>query len=261
MLNDYIVWNGISSEDFDGLYIKKTPALNRPRPKMTVQSIDGKNGQIVFPQGVYENYDQDYQLFFYASKKHGTIAEQADKIAEWLYEPQGYAELRDSFQPDIVRYAYLQYSVDIVNQLSFAGTAKITFSCRPERFLLSGLQETKYIESPATVYNPTKFASRPVIKVNLVDDVPLNASSRIRINGMDVSVSSYGTGLILKDFVIDCENMNVYSKDGDNYNLMTNFSELKYPELNPGMNLIRFGVDIGSSFTSNIVVTPRWWII
>lgn len=253
MLNDYIVWNGVSSEDFDGLYIKKTPALNRPRPKMLVQSIDGKNGQLVFPQGAYENYDQDYQLFFYANKRHGTIAEQADKIAEWLYEPQGYAELMDSFQPDYVRYAYLQYNVDIVNQLSFAGTAKITFSCRPERFLLSGQQGMKYTGSPATLYNPTKFASKPIIRVNLKENFSDYQYATVTIDGTIMMVdTSYAT----KDFIIDCENMSVYSKDGDNYNPYVSMPIVEFPEFIPGMNTIIF-----SESVDNIVITPRWWTI
>ena len=249
MLENYIIWNGISSEDFDHLMIKKVPSLDRPKRKMEVFSVPGRNGDIVLSQDAYEDYEVEYKLFLYADEKGSELAERCAEIAEWLYEPVGYTQFQDSYDPEYIRYAYISDEVEIKNKLAKYGTVEIPFTFRPERYLTVGQFETEYTLPPVTIGNPTKFPSKPLIHIYPNTSVVLT-NATLTINDCVISISS-----LTEDMYIDCESMNAY-KDDTNKNPLISLSTNDFPRLEAGQNTITW-----SSRIEKISIVPRWWTI
>ncbi len=248
MLESYLIWNGVSSEEFDNLMIKKVPSLSRPRRKRDVYSVAGRNGDVIIDQDAYEDIDQEYQLFIYADEKGTEVAERAAEIAEWLYNTDsGYIQLQDSYDAEYVRYAYISDQVEIENALAQFGTVVIPFRMRPERFLSGGLMESELSGSPVQVSNLTKFASRPLFYV----ESNTAGAATLTVNDVTISISS------LQDYLyIDCDEQNVYRQKTENKNSLVTLSGGEFPVLHSGENTISW-----SSRVSKVVLTPRWWTI
>lgn len=248
MLDNYIIWNGISSEEFDGLLIKKIPALDRPRRKRDVYSVPGRNGDVIFEQDAFEDYELEYQLFLYSEESGTENAERITEIAEWLLSPSGYTKFQDSYDPDYVRYAYIVDDISITNALQQYGTVKITFRFRPERFLEVGLFPVKYL-SAFEISNPTRFASKPLLVLEADENVTLKNAS-ITINGDTILISE------LEDTMyIDFETQDAYY-GSTNLNPFITLSGGTFPKLQPGPNEITW-----SNRVKSVTITPRWWTI
>lgn len=244
---NYFVFAGKRSADF-GLFVEASP--NQPKPKRKVKLIDipGRNGALRIDQGGYQNIAVTYQCAFLGGP------EKAAEVAEWLYgSGGGYAVLRDSYHAGVFRRGAFDGPLDIENILNRAGRCEITFECRPELWLDSGEHILKFYPTAsvrvfeADIYNPTLFASRPLIRVFG------SGAASININDRAFSISS-----IPADIYIDCDMRNAY-RDGIGYNDRI-ITPTGFPILNPGHNrLVVAGVT--TMTVTRLEITPRWWIL
>ena len=250
MLDHAITWNGISSDEFDGLMIKKVPSLDRPRRKRDIYSVPGRNGDIIVAQDAYEDVDVGYQLFLYTERVGEDLTELCVSIADWLYGTDGgYVEFTDSYEPNYVRYAYISDQVDIENHLSQFGTVTIPFRFRPERYLVTGqmwMDCTNKPQTDITFANPTKFAAKPLIYVKGTGTVTLE------VNGGTIVVRGNTKGIYL-----DCDKMDAYDDDGDNANSYVTLMDMwEFPSFQSGANTFRWG-----DTATEVKVMPRWWTV
>ena len=86
---NYFVFAGKRSADF-GLFVEASP--NQPKPKRKVKLIDipGRNGALRIDQGGYQNIAVTYQCAFLGGP------EKAAEVAEWLYGSGGTAIMQGS---------------------------------------------------------------------------------------------------------------------------------------------------------------------
>lgn len=91
-----------------------------------------------------------------------------------------------------------------------------------------------------TLVNPTRFASKPLIR--------LYGNGTATINGQTITVSNS-----VSYVDIDCDMMDCY-EGSTNRNADVVFSTYDFPELVPGDNTFIAGTGI-----TGFVVTPRWW--
>lgn len=249
MLESYIIWNGVSSEEFENLLIKKVPNLNRPKRKREVYQVPGRNGDVILTQDAYEDYDLEYQLFLYADEKGEELAQRCEEIADWLYTPVEYAPFVDSYDPEYTRYAYIPEEVEIKSKLAKVGTVKIPFRFRPERFLNSGLAPTAYEDSPVTLGNPTRHPAKPLIHLEADTSVVLT-NATLQINDDVITITE-----LADEMYIDCETMNAY-KGNTNLNPFVRLSGESFPVLKQGANTVSW-----SNRIKKVTITPRWWTI
>lgn len=96
-------------------------------------------------------------------------------------------------------------------------------------------------------YNPTPFASKPLIKVT--------GTGTLGIGEYILTI----TGTASQTLYIDCETMEIYTIEGTvptGASSLVSINKNDFPVLEPGTNYI----SVGSGITA-VTITPRWWRI
>ena len=60
-MRDYIILNGTSSQTIPGLLIQNLPPISKPRQRVEIEEIDGRDGDIVTYLG-YGAYDKEFKI-------------------------------------------------------------------------------------------------------------------------------------------------------------------------------------------------------
>ncbi|MEE0897339.1 MAG: hypothetical protein U0L88_06905 [Acutalibacteraceae bacterium] len=96
-------------------------------------------------------------------------------------------------------------------------------------------------------YNPTPFASKPLIKVT--------GRGTLGIGEYILTI----TGTASQTLYIDCETMEIYALEGTvptGASSLVSINKNDFPVLEPGTN----NISVGSGITA-VTITPRWWRI
>jgi len=136
-----ITWNGVSSDTI-GVIVEKIPNRYIPTRRFSPQQIAGKNGNFLMVDKSFPNVEQEYEV--YLSAESQGLPSVARACAEWLMGPTGYCRLTDSYDTTVYREAFLMGGFDLENILNKFGRCTITFSCKPQKYLLTG-------ETPVTI--------------------------------------------------------------------------------------------------------------
>lgn len=131
-----ITWNGVTSDSI-GVIVERMPNRYIPARRISPKSVPGRNGDILSIDRSFPNVEQEYEV--YLSAETPGLPTVARACAEWLMAPAGYAELKDSYDNSVFREAVLVNGFDIENVLNQFGRCTITFSCKPQKFLYTGL--------------------------------------------------------------------------------------------------------------------------
>lgn len=130
-------FNGHSSDEF-GIRIEKKPDLNRSARKFKSASVAGRNGNIYQMQDAWDEVVVSYSIYAGGRDKGDAIPAFTD-IMEWLNSADDYAVLTDSYDPEHYRMAVFVDAVDIESQWHTIGKATVRFRCRPQRYLMHGM--------------------------------------------------------------------------------------------------------------------------
>lgn len=238
---NYFEFNGHRSNEF-GIRIQKKNIYSAPKFDMSLQSIPGKNGDLIVSNKRYQNVGLSYTCYVVAK----TIEELSNKITlikNWLYrDVDSYHDLTDSYDTKFKRMAVFNNKLDISDEVSKIGIFTINFSCKPQRYDLSGIESTTY-NNLAGIVNPYSLTSKPYIKVNGSGEGRLIISNS---KGNKIWVISG-----IDDYIeIDSEEMNCFKETELMNNLVSGDG---FPELTEGYNSISYEGGITS-----IEIIPRW---
>ena len=205
------VWGGGRSSDY-GIVVSKAPVFDKPARKMTVFNVPGRNGSVLFQENAFEDVVRSYDVWIAedavedsGGQISGTLAERVSAFTAWLNSVSGYQELTDDFEPEFYRLAYYSGGNEVGDEMLAYGESTLTFTCRPERFLVSGKTAVS-VANGDTMTNPTRFASKPLIHIE---------GSGV----ITVSVGGATIGANVVDYInIDCERMNAYREPTENMN-------------------------------------------
>jgi len=159
-----IEWAGVRSDDLN-IVIEHYPKPMIPERQQTVQSVSGRNGDIIIPNKAFKNYNQPYSVFLDA-KYRGGIEAVFPRLVDWLMGNEGYQRLEDSYFPEVYRMAYYSGGVDFLNYFNEYGQGTLTFNCMPQKFYKSGERELS-VESGDTLVNPSSFVAQPLIRFKI----------------------------------------------------------------------------------------------
>lgn len=254
MLNSTITWGGRSSDEFN-LKIERFPDIIKSARKYEKVSVPGRNGDLYFFDGSFENYIQPYSV--YAGSRTDKAAYTSwNEIMEWLVpEPAaptiddyinltlyGYKRLIDSNEPDVIRLALFASGLSAENSWNRFGRATIEFDCRPERFTTDAFTPIPIANSGSYIMNPTDRPAKPCIKVYGTE------GGSVVINGYVLTLSSINAYTY-----IDCESQNAFKSLAENMNNTVVLTS-GFPVLTEGNNDITWTGGITS-----LEIVPRWW--
>lgn len=262
------IFDGIDSLEY-GIYITGEAVYNAPRRAMSLLQVPGKNGSLAIDQGYFENIEVSYPAGCFA-KSQEDFAKKIQAFRNAIAARYSYKKLVDEYNADEYRMALYKSGLE-VNVVSYhrAGEFKITFECKPQRFLIDGDAALPWISNyqalldensinlqdengndieggvteVTTIANTQQFASKPLIIAT--------GSGVINIGAQKIEISGIKEG---QNIYIDCESMEVYTLSGSipvSVSSSVSFNTADFPEIPPGVS--------GFSSTMPVQVIPRWW--
>lgn len=236
-MNNGFVFAGKSTRDLRML-VERYPAQKGAARKRTTVPVPGRNGDLHYDEGAFENYQQPYECGFRGDRP---TPEQAHAIKEWLLSSGTYQRLEDVYDPDYFRLATFAGPLDIENQLNKIGKCVVTFDCKPQSFLKSGEYPVS-LTVAGVLWNPTAFAAKPLITVYG------SSAGTVTIGNIAVEIKS------ITDWItLDCDLQHAYRGD---VSMNACIKAIPFPELLPGDNAISWTGGI-----SKIEIIPRWWTL
>lgn len=259
IFDNYIIWDGKNSLSYD-IIVRKNPSFPRAARKYTQVSVPGRNGDLFFYQNAWANYTQTYELRVGDGDENSTAFAMA-QVAQWLAVDElhipthtdfinltvnGYHQLIDSYEPNVIRLAALTEGYSADNLKGFYGNVAVNFNCRPERFTGNAFTEIVLTDFTSTLHNPTSMPSKPSILIKA------NESGSIIVNGYEIGFTVWdSTGNT--QVIIDSELQDCYFNSLINANNYITFTD-GFPILAPGDNVIEFGEEV-----TGLIIVPRWW--
>ena len=234
-----VFFNGRNAQDL-GIIVEELPSYYYAERAFNHKQVNGKNGDVILDTGRYENVKKVYKVACYDPSRN--FYESAVALSTFLHSAgSDYIRLEDSYEPSSYRMAIYEETNEIENLLGKAGRCEITFNCMPQRFLLSGDEEITIPSSGYSIYNPTAFDAKPMIRIQ--------GTGTVTINGRSVQVTENDN-----DMLVDCENQNAKDLSGADMNYFIYCDE--FPILKPGFNTVSYTETIDA-----VKITPRWWIL
>ena len=167
-MRNYFILNGVDSRDF-GVYISGQGTFDAPQKSYTFYNVPGRDGALLSSDNRLENATLTYEAFIYKD-----FNENVANFRTFLLSLNGYAKLTDSYHPDEFRYAvYTGPFEPKVQSKNDAGSFKITFSCKPQRYLLSGEAETVIGQGSSTMRGTMFSVAGSVIDSSVVNIYPM----------------------------------------------------------------------------------------
>ena len=226
-------YNSTASSAY-GIKVEYCPDYYVPQREQTRIHVPGRDGDLVLDTGAYKNFDRSYDIYFNAkSSKFQTVA---SSVVTWLCGTGGYHCLEDTYETDIYMMAMVENQSALSNFMNYMGRARVTFNCKPQKWLKSGETEVT-LTSGATTSN-AYMPCFPVFR--------LTGNGTLTVNGNTITVTN-NSG---KTITIDCETQNAYTGT-DNRNADITVTG-DFPYLKSGNNTITFT-------NSTCKMTPRWW--
>lgn len=230
--------NGKCSTDY-GITLQKEITFDGAEPDYEMQSIPGRNGDLVLWNARYKNV-AGRALCYVAEVGAADMARQ--QAIAFFFGTPGYLRLETDNEPDVFRMVIPQRGPGTDIRMMALAPFTVEFSAKPEIYLKDGENPLTVAESGAVVVNPTAFSSKPLITVYG------SGTGSLFVNGTEckfLELSEYCT--------LDCNIQDAY-KGTENKNSTVAIAE--YPVLSAGENEITWTGGITS-----VEIVPRWCYI
>lgn len=175
-LLNVLMFDDISSQTY-GFYIDGAATFNAPSRRGETVTVPGRNGTLFLDDGTFENIEVEYNVFF-DGKNEGRFHDRLAQFRAALMSKRGYLRLSDTYHPEEFRLA--RYKADFkVDPIMYnrAGSFKLVFDCKPQRYLKVGEMPSTFTDSYefyAYMRNPTPFASGPLLMIYGYGDLLIN---------------------------------------------------------------------------------------
>ena len=197
---NYIILNGKKSTMVKGLMIQSLPAIVKPLMRANIETIDGRDGDIITKLG-YSAYDREMSIGLFGDYDISEVIDYFNSDGDVIF----------SNELDRV------YKYKILSQIDFERLGRfkqaiVTFHVQP--FKYSSVDDSITIDDgvsvtkSANLRNYGNYFSKPVI---FIYGCP--SSFSITINGQTISISNPTSS----DLMIDVPNMNAYYLSNGNY--------------------------------------------
>lgn len=209
----YLIINGVSSRDIDGLLIQSLPPISKPKMRTSKEEIDGRDGDIITPLG-FSAYDKTITIGLKGDYN-------VDDVISYFNQSG-----RITFSNELDKYYNFSCydTIDFEKLIRFK-TAKVKLHVQPFKYSIDEPPIVENIESgetvnTITVRNTGNINSRP--KVTLTG----SGSVTLRINGKLVLSMTLDD-----DQTIIFDNMNATDPQGNylNRQVTGDYDNLTFP--------------------------------
>ena len=132
-------YDGIDSLDYD-LYITSGSVYDAPERVVDMIKVPGRNGNLAIDQGRFENIDVEYNVYT-KNRSQTSFAQNIRDFRNELCSRHEYLRLTDDYNSDEFRLGIYKSGLELDADIDRAGAIKLTFDCKPQRFLTSGETE------------------------------------------------------------------------------------------------------------------------
>ena len=239
MLNETFYLDGIDARSA-GIQLQAPIEFSEAVPVVEAQTIPGRNGDLIWETGSYENRSGSASCFCLQKDVEKAVS----SAGRFLMGKKGYRRLETSDDPDHYWMARVENSPQIDMRLRTLAPFEIGFDCKPQRFVKAGENSVVFTEG-VSLFNPYGQVALPLIFLN--GSIGAGSSGWFKIGDCKVDI----WWLDNDGLYLDSDTQNAYNKNG-NHNL--NINAPNFPVLNNGENQISW-----SSNISSVEIIPRWW--
>lgn len=236
---NYIILNGVKSTIVQGLLIQELPPISKPQMRSTVETIDGRDGDIITRLG-YAAYDKVLTI---GLKKDADIN---DVISYFVNRDSG--QVTFSNEPDFYYRFDLLEAIDFERLIRFK-QARVSFHVQPFKFSCSEGNTELNLQSnnSATIINAGNIYSKPALTIRGKGTVT------VMLNGSTVFTIAF-SNTTAETIIIDTAAMEAYNNSGTlkNRSVTGNYDRFYLPI---GANIIKFS---GSVISASISKYSRW---
>jgi phage-related protein len=234
MLNETFYLDGVDARSA-GIWLQAPIEFSEAVPVVEAQTIPGRNGDLIFETGSYENRSGSARCFCLRKNVEIDIG----SAGRFLMSKKGYRRLETSDDPDHYWLARVENSPRIEQRLRTLAPFEIEFDCKPQRFVKAGKNVIDF-DTRGSIFNRYGQTALPFIVVYG------HGSGKLTIGDCVVDIKELDGVLYL-----DSENQNCYN---DNGNKNMNINAPTFPTLPDGKTTVAFsgGID-------RVEITPRWW--
>ena len=234
MLNETFYLDGIDARSA-GIKLQAPIEFSEAVPVVEAQTIPGRNGDLVFYTGSYENRSGSASCFCLQKDVEKAIS----SAGRFLMGKKVYRRLETSDDPDHYWMARVENSPQIAMRLRTLAPFEIGFDCKPQRFVKAG-ENAVVFNSNGSLFNQYGQIALPFITLYG------QGAGRLTIGDCVVEVKTLDGILYL-----DSDTQNAYNNNG-NQNL--NINAPAFPVLSDGEIPVAFSGGI-----ERVEIIPRWW--
>lgn len=234
MLNETFYLDGIDARSA-GIQLQAPIEFSEAVPIVEAQTIPGRNGDLIWETGSYENRSGSASCFCLRKDVEKAVS----SAGRFLMGKKGYRRLETSDDPDHYWVARVENSPQIAMRLRTLAPFDIGFDCKPQRFVKAG-ENAVVFTSNGSLFNQYGQIALPFITIYG------DGAGRLTIGDCVVDVKALDGVLYL-----DSDTQNAYNDKG-NQNLNINAPD--FPVLGDGEIRIAFSGGI-----ERVEIIPRWW--
>jgi len=139
----------INGQALEGIYVDAAISFNKPAKRVSTYSVPGRNGDLVIDEGTFDNVLITYPVF-----EKSTFPTEFDEIVNYLASLEGYQKIECSNDPQHYRLGrFVVPQNPTAKRLNRDGYWQLSFDCKPQRWLLSGEEDTEIDANPIDEYS------------------------------------------------------------------------------------------------------------
>lgn len=189
---EYFIFKNIDSREVKGLIVSELPPITKPKMRVRIDTIDGKDGSETVNLG-FEAYTKTLKIGL-------TRGYDIDNIIAWLH---GEGDIQFSNEPDKLYRVKVHDAIDFERLLRFR-TADVKFYTQP--FKYSATERTKTLavagQTTAEIRNAGNYFAKPTITFTGTGTV------NISVNGAQKCVLNLGTD---ESITLDTDKQEAYT--------------------------------------------------
>lgn len=233
-MRNHFVLDGKPSTDFN-TYIAKSRAFDGVEPDIESVVIPGRNGELTYSNHRYQVFEDEIEAYIPRD-----MMKSIDGLRDWLSSKTRYVRYEEAIHPNEYRMARFSGAFSVSESDRKGAAITLPFTFQPQRWLKSG-EETKTLNGNGSIYNPTQFQAKPLIRAY--------GTGYFYIGSIKTTITA------ANEYTdIDCEIMDAF-KGSVNCNGNIQTTDNKFPVLVSGQN------SISMAGISRLEITPRWWTV